>query len=564
MLQDTEDFLELMSKTVIKSSRDGYPELEEKKKMIFKVLTEEENKFNKTIDMGLSILTEMENEMKAKKETVLSGDNAFKLYDTYGFPLDLTKEILGEKGFDVDEDSFKRAMDVQRETARKARKVTNYMGADETVYESLDNSLSSKFVGYDRLIEDSVITALTTDSEVVQALVEGDKGTIIVEETPFYATMGGQIGDKGIIKTQNGEFNVVDTIKLHGTMIGHMGYVSKGVIKNGDRANLKVDSTLRTATEKNHSATHLLQKALKLVLGEHIEQAGSYVDAQRLRFDFTHFKAMTHDELKKVEDLVNEQIVDGLDVITKEMSLEEAKKTGAMALFGEKYGETVRVVSMGDYSIELCGGTHVSDTGTISCFKIISETGISSGVRRIEALTGMGLMRYYAEIEDKLKEAAKAAKSEPNALVKKIQSMNEEIKDLQRENEKLKSKMANDSIGNVLNQVVDVKGIKLLATKVSDVEMNGLRNLGDQLEAKMGGGVVVIISTTSDKANVIVMADDEAVKAGAHAGNMIKEIAKSVGGGGGGRPNMAQAGGKNPAGADEAVAKAKEILERQL
>ena len=557
-------FLAKLSETVIESSKDGYPELEEKKSMIFKVLTEEENKFDKTIDTGLSILADMEEEMKAKNEKTLSGENAFKLYDTYGFPLDLTQEILEEKGFDVDEDGFKKAMEVQRETARKARKTTNYMGADETVYESLDTSLSTQFVGYDKLIEDSVITALTTEKEVVQALADGDKGTIVVEQTPFYATMGGQVGDKGIIKTNEGTFVVVDTIKLHGTMVGHVGYVSEGMIQVGDKVTLKVDSANRNAIAKNHSATHLLQKALKLVLGNHVEQAGSYVDAERLRFDFTHFQAMTPEEIEKVEALVNEQIENGLDVVTEEMSLEDAKKTGAMALFGEKYGDKVRVVSMGDYSIELCGGTHVSNTSTISYFKIISESGISAGVRRIEALTGTGLMNHYADVEKKLHEAAKVAKTEPNNLVKRIETLNEEIKALSSENEKLKAKMANASVGDVMSQVVEVKGVKLLATKVADVDMNGLRNLGDQLKDKMGGGVVVLVSTTGDKANVIVMADDDAISKGAHAGNMIKEIAKLVGGGGGGRPNMAQAGGKNPAGADEAVAKAKEILEAQI
>ena len=557
-------FLAKLSETVIESSKDGYPELEEKKSMIFKVLTEEENKFDKTIDTGLSILADMEEEMKAKNEKTLSGENAFKLYDTYGFPLDLTQEILEEKGFDVDEEGFKKAMEVQRETARKARKTTNYMGADETVYESLDTSLSTQFVGYDKLIEDSVITALTTEKEVVQALADGDKGTIVVEQTPFYATMGGQVGDKGTIKTNEGTFVVVDTIKLHGTMVGHVGYVSEGMIQVGDKVTLKVDSANRNATAKNHSATHLLQKALKLVLGNHVEQAGSYVDAERLRFDFTHFQAMTPEEIEKVEALVNEQIEKGLDVVTEEMSLEDAKKTGAMALFGEKYGDKVRVVSMGDYSIELCGGTHVSNTSTISYFKIISESGISAGVRRIEALTGTGLMKHYADVEKKLHEAAKVAKTEPNNLVKRIETLNEEIKALSSENEKLKAKMANASVGDVMSQVVEVKGVKLLATKVADVDMNGLRNLGDQLKDKMGGGVVVLVSTTGDKANVIVMADDDAISKGAHAGNMIKEIAKLVGGGGGGRPNMAQAGGKNPAGADEAVVKAKEILEAQI
>ena len=294
-------FLSDLSETVIESSKDGYPELEEKKNMIFKVLTEEENKFNKTIDTGLNILAEMEAKISEEGNKTLSGDDAFKLYDTYGFPLDLTKEILEEKGFSVDEEGFKNAMEVQREKARNARKTTNYMGADETVYESLDKNLTSKFVGYDKLENESEITALTTEKEVVQALAEGDNGTILVNETPFYATMGGQTGDKGIIETANGKFKVVDTIKLHGSMIGHVGYVVEGMVQVGDKVALKVYSANREAIAKNHSATHLLQKALKLVLGEHVEQAGSYVDAERLRFDFTHFQAMTKEEIAKVE-----------------------------------------------------------------------------------------------------------------------------------------------------------------------------------------------------------------------------------------------------------------------
>lgn len=557
-------FLSDLSETVIESSKDGYPELEEKKNMIFKVLTEEENKFNKTIDTGLNILAEMEAKISEEGNKTLSGDDAFKLYDTYGFPLDLTKEILEEKGFSVDEEGFKKAMEVQREKARNARKTTNYMGADETVYESLDKNLTSKFVGYDKLENESEITALTTEKEVVQVLAEGDNGTILVNETPFYATMGGQTGDKGIIETANGKFKVVDTIKLHGSMIGHVGYVVEGMVQVGDKVALKVYSANREAIAKNHSATHLLQKALKLVLGEHVEQAGSYVDAERLRFDFTHFQAMTKEEIAKVESIVNEQIANGLDVVTKEMTLEEAKKTGAMALFGEKYGDTVRVVSMGNFSVELCGGTHVSNTKEISYLKVISEAGISAGVRRIEALTGNGLIKHFEEMEKLLNEAAKAAKSDAHNLTKKIHSLNDEIKSLSSENEKLKAKLANESVGDALDNVVEVKGVKLLATKVADVDMNGLRNLGDQLKEKMGGGVVVIVSTTNDKANVIVMADNDAISKGAHAGNMIKEIAKCVGGGGGGRPNMAQAGGKNPAGADMAIEKAKEILESQL
>ena len=558
-------FMPELSKTVIELSKDGYPELEEKKAMILKVLAEEEEKFNKTIDQGLAILADMEGEMSAKNETVLSGENAFKLYDTYGFPLDLTIEILEEKNLTVDEEGFQAAMKEQREKARKARKTTNYMGADVTVYQSIPAEITSKFVGYDRLSHESKITVLTTDTEIVEALTDGQRGTVIVEETPFYGTMGGQCGDTGVITgANNGVFVVDDTIHLQGGKIGHVGHMTSGMLAADETVTLKVNETSRRSTEKNHSATHLLQKALRTVLGEHVEQAGSLVTPDRLRFDFTHFSAMTPEEIKKVEALVNEKIQENLDVVTQEMSLDEAKKTGAMALFGEKYGEKVRVVKMGDFSTELCGGTHVAHTGTIHAFKILSEAGIAAGVRRIEALTGDGLMRYYENLEQELVEAAKTAKTTPADLKNKIESMLEEIKALHAENDKLKSKLANESLGDVMDQVRDVNGVKVLAAKVTDVDMNGLRTLGDQLKEKLGEGVIVLASVQGDKVNLMVTATDEAQKKGAHAGNLIKAIAGLVGGGGGGRPNMAQAGGKNPAGVDAALEKAYETAAEQI
>ncbi|MDE7403890.1 MAG: alanine--tRNA ligase, partial [Lachnospiraceae bacterium] len=350
-------FLADLSNTVIEGSKDGYPELEEKKDFIFNVLTQEENKFNKTIDQGLNILADMEEEMRKSESTCLEGGEAFKLYDTYGFPLDLTKEILEEKGFTVDEEGFAAAMQEQKKKARAARKVTNYMGADVTVYESIDPAITSTFVGYDRLSHDSKITVLTTESEIVEALTDGEVGTIIVDETPFYATMGGQSADTGIITCADGEFQVEDTVKLLGGKVGHIGKVVRGMLKVGDTVTLQVNEANRADTCKNHSATHLLQKALRTVLGSHVEQAGSFVNGDRLRFDFSHFSAMTKEELDRVEKIVNEKIMEAIPVETKIMSLEDAKKTGAMALFGEKYGESVRVVQMGDFSTELCGGT---------------------------------------------------------------------------------------------------------------------------------------------------------------------------------------------------------------
>ena len=557
-------FMAELSKTVIELSKDGYPELEEKKPMILKVLAEEEEKFNKTIDQGLAILGEMEAEMEKKGETVLSGDNAFKLYDTYGFPLDLTIEILEEKNMTVDEEGFQAAMKEQREKARAARKTTNYMGADVTVYQSIPAEITTDFVGYDRLVHDSEITVLTTESEIVEALTDGQHGTILVKETPFYATMGGQTGDTGVITGAGGSFVVEDTIHLQGGKVGHVGYMASGMLTVGETVTMKVSESARRSTEKNHSATHLLQKALRMVLGEHVEQAGSLVTPDRLRFDFTHFSAMTAEELKKVEELVNQEIQAGLDVVTQEMSLDEAKKTGAMALFGEKYGEKVRVVKMGDFSTELCGGTHVGNTGTIHAFKIVSEAGIAAGVRRIEALTGEGLMAYYHKTEEELHEAAHAAKTTPADLKSKIEAMMAEIKALQAENDKLKSKLAKESLGDVMDQVKEIHGVKVLAAKVSDADMNGLRSLGDQLKEKLGEGVIVLASVQGDKVNLMATATDAAQKQGDHAGNLIKAIAALVGGGGGGRPGMAQAGGKNPAGVDSALEKAYETAAQQL
>ena len=558
------EFLANLSATVIAECKDGYPELDEKKEFIFNVLTQEENKFNKTIDQGLSILEEMEEAMSKEGKKQLSGADAFKLYDTYGFPLDLTMEILEEKGFTIDEEGFKAAMEEQKETARKARKVTNYMGADVTVYESIDPSITSTFVGYDRLEHTSKISVLTTETEITDALTDGQNGTVIVDETPFYATMGGQCADTGIIVTENGEFVVQDTVKLLGGKVGHIGKMTKGMLKTGDTVTLKVDADRRADTCKNHSATHLLQKALRTVLGTHVEQAGSYVDGERLRFDFSHFSAMTQEELDKVEKLVNEKIAENIAVVTDVCDIEEAKKSGAMALFGEKYGEKVRVVKIGDFSIELCGGTHVANTGVINAFKIVSESGVAAGVRRIEALTGNGVFAYYAQLEETIEKAAKTVKATPANLLEKLEHLMAEMKALQSENESLKSKAAKEALGDVMDKVVEVKGVKLLATSVSGVDMNGLRDLGDQLKDKLGEGVVVLASDMDGKVNLIAMATEEAMGKGAHAGNLIKGIAGLVGGGGGGRPNMAQAGGKNPAGIPKAVAEAAKILEGQL
>ena len=557
-------FLAKLSEVVIRESKDGYPELADKKDYILKLIATEEENFNKTIDQGLSILNDMMAEMEAEKKTVLSGENTFKLYDTYGFPIDLTIEILEEKGFTVDEEGFKKAMEVQRQKARDAREETNYMGADVTIYQSIDAAIESKFVGYHDLTHDSKVTVLTTADALVDELKEGMEGTILVEETPFYATMGGQVADTGVIRTANAEFVVEDTIKLQGTKIGHVGKMTKGSIKVGDTVTLAVDEARRNLIANNHSATHLMQKALRMVLGNHVEQAGSLVDPDKLRFDFTHFSPMTPEEITKVEEIVNQEIQNGLDVVTNEMTIDEAKKTGAMALFGEKYGDTVRVVQMGDFSSELCGGTHVKNTSNISAFKIVSESGVAAGVRRIEALTGAGLIAHFNQVEETLKEAAALLKVSPADVVKRITALQEEAKTLSKENDKLKAKIAKAAAGDVTSEAEDVNGIKVLVKALSGVDMNGMRDLGDEAKQKLGEAVILYATENDGKVNLMATATEGAIKKGAHAGNLIKEVASLVGGGGGGRPNMAQAGGKNPAGIPDALQKAKEVIISQI
>jgi alanyl-tRNA synthetase len=560
-----EEFLAKLSRTVIEELKDGYEELEVRKDYILKLLTIEENNFSKTIDQGLSILKELEDNLRKEGNKVLSGEDTFKLYDTYGFPYDLTKEILEEKGFSIDEEGFKKAMEIQRQTARSAREETNYMGSVETVYQQLDPGLTSKFVGYNNNSITSKIIAVTTETEVAEELTDGQKGTLITEETPFYATGGGQVADNGRITSSNGSFEVTDTVKLQGGKIGHIGKVTSGSFQLDETVKLSINEVDRYATAKNHSATHLLQKALKIVLGNHVEQAGSYVDKERLRFDFTHFSALTNEEINQIENIVNEQIELALPVDSEIMSIEDAKDSGATALFGEKYDKNVRVISMGKFSKELCGGTHVSNTATIKAFKIISETSIAAGVRRIEALTGNNVFVYYRNMEQELNEIAKITKTKPAMLLKRVEGMQEEIKALHSENEKLKSKLAKESIGDIWNQVEEVKGIKLVAAKVPNVDMNGLRNLGDQIKDKIGDGVIVLTSSTDNKkVNLIVMSSENAITKGVHAGKLIKELAALIGGGGGGRPNMAQAGGKKPEGMDSLIKQAPVILESHL
>lgn len=578
-------FLPELAMNVIESSKDGYPELEEKKDFILSVVRAEEEKFEKTYEQGMDILAEMEEKLRSEGKTQLSGEDAFRLYDTYGFPVDNTEEILAENGFTVDTEGFMAAMKQQKETAREDRKKSGkndqYMGAAATVYEEMDPAINTTFVGYDHDAFESTIVAMASldadESSVAEALSDGQQGAIITKETPFYATMGGQIGDTGFIVLGEDDdsaedalgkgaavFEVTATEHVAGNKIAHIGVVRKGMFRLSDKVTLRVDADSHKATCRNHSATHLLQKALREVLGTHVEQSGSYQDKSRTRFDFSHFQAMTADELKTVEAMVNAKIAEGLDVNTDVMTLEEAKKTGAMALFGEKYGSEVRVVKMGDFSTELCGGTHVKNTMEIGQFKILSENGVAAGVRRIEALTGDNVRKYYAEMEVNLSEASELLKAAPAKLAEHIRALQKELKLLKSENEALKAREAQNALGSVMDKVQEINGVKYLGVQVSNVDMNELRNLGDDLKAKLGEGVVLLISDKDGKVSLIAMATDEAMKKGAHAGNLIRQVAPVLGGGGGGRPNMAQAGGKDASKIPEALTKAMDIMKEMI
>ena len=559
------EFLAELSKSVIACSGEAYPELVEKQDYIFKILSIEENSFYKTIDKGMEILKADMEEMKAAGEKVMSGEKSFRLYDTYGFPVDLTKEILAEEGMEIDEDAFTAEMKAQKERARSARAKSNYMGAAETVYNELPVELETAFAGYDVYdVANAKIVALVANEAVAETAQAGDTVAIFLDRTPFYAESGGQVGDQGVIKTETGVVKVTNCVKVVGGKIAHMGEVTEGLVQVGEMACASIDVELRMASSRNHSATHLLHKALRTVLGTHVEQAGSYVSAERLRFDFTHFAAMTADEIKEVERLVNDAIFASYDVHTDEMSIDEARNRGAMALFGEKYGEVVRVVDMGGYSIELCGGAHLKNTAQVGSFKILSENGVAAGVRRIEAVTGKEALKHYQAQEDEIKEICRLVKSTPDKLLARLEQLLAEQKETAKELEKLKAKMAGGAADEMLNSKVEIGGVAVLAAEVKDMDGNALRTMGDQLKQKLGSGVVVLASGKDGKVNLMAMATDDVVKKGVHAGNIIKAAAAVCGGGGGGRPNMAQAGGKDASKIEDALEKAKAMVAEQL
>lgn len=545
-IKDT--FLWELCDVVIEDSKNAYPDLEEKKDFIKKVLKLEEERFDETLDSGIVILNQFIDELKSAKETTLSGENAFKLYDTYGFPVELTMEILEEENMGIDIDGFNIEMKTQRERARAARTETNYMGADVDVFMSLPIDVKTAFEGYTGTDANGKILSIINGGNIATTASEGDDVTVLTSNTSFYAEMGGQVGDKGVIEGKGFKIQIEDCKKTSNGKLIHIGKVLNGTINIDDEVVTKVNVMRRNDIERNHTATHLLQAALRNVVGNHVEQSGSLVTPHRLRFDFTHFEGISFEELKKVENIVNEKIMEAMSVKTIEASIDEAKKMGATALFGEKYGSVVRVVSVGpktkEFSMELCGGTHVKNTASIGMFKIISESGVAAGVRRIEAVTGFGAYRYVDELEETLKGAAVVLKTTVKDVLRKAETLMIDLKEKEKEIENYKSKMAASSADDIIGSAIEIKGVNVI-TSIIDVDGDELRELGDKLRDKLGKCIIVLGSCAQNKVTFIAMASKDAISQGAHCGNLIREVAKIAGGSGGGRPDMAQAGGKD-------------------
>ncbi len=541
---------------------ESYPLLKKNRSFILDEFEKEISRFESTLENGMKEFRKILDKVKEEKKTNIDGKTAFYLYDTFGFPLELTTEMAEEEGISVDAQGFDKAMEEQKNKAREGKSFAQKTVT--SVFDSLGENVTSEFAGYDKLSFEETIVAAADEEKLTDVLKEGENGSLVFRKTPFYATMGGQLHDTGVITTPDGTFRVTDVTKMPGNRIAHFGYVEKGYIKTGSNATLSVDAEKRAKTCRNHTATHLLQKALQIILGDQVAQQGSYQDTERTRFDFSCSRPVTKEELRKAEEIVNRAIEENIKVTTDVMAVEDAKKTGAMALFGEKYGKEVRVVSVGDFSKELCGGTHVSYTGEIGSFKILSESGIAAGVRRIEAVTGSNVLAYFNNLENMLNSAAATAKTTPDKLSEKIEQLFAQIKALSSENESLKSKAANDSMGDIEKESFDLGSTKVVVTEVKGIDANGLRTLCDSLKEKYSDVYALVISEADGRVNIVSMASDAAVKRGAHCGNLIREVAAILGGGGGGRPNMAQAGGKDASAIGKAVERAKEIIKTQI
>ena len=559
-----EDFLYKLYDRVKEVSGEAYPELVEKESYVKKVIKIEEEKFNETLDQGVEILNGYIAELKEANETVLSGDKAFKLYDTYGFPLDLTEEILEEQEFGIDEEGFHKEMEEQRQRARADRGAMEDEGWKEDPLSTLDESVASTFDGYKNLNVSGKVTAIVKEDEIVEMINEGEKAIIVLNETSFYAEGGGQAGDIGTLENEDAIFEVVDTRKGANNTIKHIGFVKKGQIKVSDALESKVNKEVRMASARNHTATHLLHEALKEVLGDHVNQAGSLVTPERLRFDVTHFEPISKEELKAVEEKVNKAILDALEVNCEIMNINDAKEKGAMALFGEKYGNEVRVVSMGDYSVELCGGTHLTNTSQVGLFKILSEGGVAAGVRRIEAITGHAVYEYLTNRDNMINEVCSALKTKEDNLVQRANHLVEENKALAKELHETKTKLNLQSVDSLLDAKVEINGVNLLCAKFEDIDMNTLKETADTLRDKVGSGVVVLSNVADNKVNFVVTATQDVIEKGIHSGNIVREVAKIANGKGGGRPNMAQAGATDVSKVDEALSYASEVVKSQV
>lgn len=556
-------YLYKLCDVVIENSKDAYPELWEKRDYIKKVIKIEEERFDETIDQGIGILNDYIKNLKDEGKNILTGDKAFKLYDTYGFPVELTIEMLEEQGMGVDLDGFNKEMEEQKVRARSAREETNYMGADADVYTTLDAAISTVFSGYSTTTSQGRVLVVVKDNSVADTASKGDSVSIILDNTPFYAEMGGQVGDTGVIEGEGFRMIVSDCKKTHNGKVIHIGQIAEGKIKTGDIVTAIVDESRRQDIARNHTATHILHAALRQVLGSHVEQAGSLVTPERLRFDFTHFEAVSPDDLKKIEVLVNSKIMDSLNVDVVETSLDTARSMGATALFGEKYGSIVRVVSVGDYSMELCGGTHVKNSSSIGMFKILSEGGVAAGVRRIEALTGYGALKYVDELESTLRDTASILKTSTRDILKRAETLVSEIREKEKEIEMLKSKMSAGISDDIISTAKDIKGVKVVTATV-DMDAEALRDLGDKLRDKLGKSLVVLASLKDGKILFTAMASKDAVASGIHCGNIIREVAKTAGGGGGGKPDVAQAGGKDVGKVDEALKIVYSLAEKMI
>jgi len=555
-------FLNELCDTVIENSSIAYPELNEKASYIKKVIKIEEERFLETIDSGMDVLKVYMEELKSNNSKILGGDKAFKLYDTFGFPYELTEEILEDAGIKIDLKEFNTEMQSQRQRARAARGQSNYMGSTDSALNLIPKDLEIKFEGYDKNELQAKVKVLISGDKIVSELSEDSKGVIVTEVTPFYAEMGGQIGDTGIIFNENFKAEVYDCQKSASGKVVHFVKILDGTLLENELVTLKVDEDRKSEICRNHTATHMLQEALKEVLGDHVHQSGSYVNNERLRFDFTHFSALKEEEIIKVEQIVNENIMKASSVKTNVMSIDKAKESGAIALFDEKYQNDVRVVSVGEFSKELCGGTHVKNTGEIGLFKILSESGVAAGIRRIEAITGNNSLKYVEDKNDLLKEIASTLKCSDKDIINKLQTQLTELKDKEKEILLLKGKLASSSVDEMLDNIKEVKGVKVICGSVRDMDGDALRDLADKLRDKLGDGVVVLGSVVDDKVQFVAMASKSAIDKGIHCGKIIKEVAKIAGGGGGGRPNMAEAGGKLPEKLDEAIENVLSIIER--